>query len=90
MNKTDLISAIASETEITKVETKKVVDAFISVVSKTLKSGERVMIPGLGSFKVCQRPKRKGRNPRTGEPIVIKAKNVVKFNPASALECKVK
>lgn len=86
MNKAELISAIASHANLSKVDSKKAIDAFIAVTSEALQEGERVTLVGFGSFSVVERDARAGRNPRTGETIQIPAKRVVKFKAGSELE----
>ncbi|MBS3770095.1 MAG: HU family DNA-binding protein [Bacteroidales bacterium] len=85
MNKAELIDAIANEANLTKADAKKALDAFVDATTKSLKKGERVALVGFGSFSVARRSQRTGRNPQTGKPITIKAKNVVKFKPGSDL-----
>lgn len=86
MNKAELITAIAAQSNLTKIDSKKALDAFIHVAGETLKSGERLTLVGFGSFSVTERNARNGRNPRTGETIQIEAKKVVKFKPGAELE----
>jgi DNA-binding protein HU-beta len=90
MNKAELIDAIATNAELTKVDSKKALDAFIKAVSTALKKGEKVALVGFGSFSVSKRSARTGRNPRTGAAIKIAAKKVVRFKPGSELTTKVK
>lgn len=90
MNKAELISAIAAKSNLTKVDSKKALDAFISVAGETLKNGDRLTLVGFGSFSVTERNARSGRNPRTGATIQIEAKKVVKFKPGAELEEMVK
>lgn len=85
MNKADLIAAMAEESGLTKVDSKKALDAFLKVSAETLKKGDRVTLVGFGSFVVGTRAARTGRNPRTGTTIKIKAKKVVKFRPSIEL-----
>jgi len=89
MNKAELIDAIASETKLTKVDTKKTLDAFMKVTSGALKKGQRVALVGFGSFAVVKRSARTGRNPQTGKEIKIAAKKVVKFAPGAELKTNV-
>ena len=89
MNKAELIDAIASETKLTKVDSKKALDAFMKVTSGALKKGQRVALVGFGSFSVVKRNARTGRNPQTGKEITIAAKKVVKFSPGAELKTKV-
>lgn len=90
MNKAQLIDAIASEAKITKVDAKKALDAFIKVTGTSLKKGDKIALIGFGSFSVTKKPGRTGRNPHTGAPIKIAAKNVVRFKPGTELAAKVK
>ncbi|MDY6800364.1 MAG: HU family DNA-binding protein [Bacteroidales bacterium] len=85
MNKAELIDAIASGADLTKADAKKALDAFIKSTTGALKKGDRVALVGFGSFSVAKRNARTGRNPQTGKPITIKAKNVVKFKAGSDL-----
>ncbi len=85
MNKQELIEAIASESKLTKADSKKALDAFINQTSKALKKGDRVALVGFGSFSVAKREARKGRNPQTGKEIKIAAKKVCKFKAGSEL-----
>jgi DNA-binding protein HU-beta len=85
MNKAELIDAIAKDAKLTKADAKKALDAFVNSTTKALKKGERVALVGFGSFSVARRSERTGRNPQTGKPITIKAKNVVKFKAGSDL-----
>ena len=90
MNKAELIDAIASGAELSKVDAKKALDAFISATTEALKKDQRVALVGFGSFSVSSRAARKGRNPQTGKEIKIAAKKVVKFKAGSELSGKVK
>lgn len=79
MNKAELISAIAAESGLTKADSKKALEAFVSSVTKSLKSGDRVSLVGFGSFSVAERGERVGINPATKKAITIPAKKVIKF-----------
>ena len=86
MNKNELISSIASSTGLTKTDSAKALDAFVSVVSKTLKSGKEVRLVGFGTFGVSKRAATTGRNPRNGDTIKIPARKVAKFKPGKSLQ----
>ncbi len=86
MNKTDLIGAIAEDTELTKVDCEKAVNSFISIVSDTLADREKVQLIGFGTYSVVKRKARLGRNPSNGKPIKIKASKAVKFKPGKKLK----
>lgn len=85
MNKTQLIEAVAKEAGLTKADAASAVDALTGTVQKTLKKGDDVSITGFGKFSVTKRPRRKGRNPATGEQITIKASKAPKFSPGATL-----
>ncbi|OFX72086.1 MAG: DNA-binding protein [Bacteroidetes bacterium GWE2_29_8] len=85
MNKAELIDAIAAESKLTKADSRKALDAFISSTSKALKAGDKISLVGFGSFGVTERSERNGRNPQTGKVIVIPAKKVVRFKAGSEL-----
>lgn len=86
MNKTELIAALAKETELTKKDTAKILEALTATIKKQLQNGEKVTLIGFGSWEVRKREARKGRNPQTGKKITIKAKKVPKFNAGKALK----
>ena len=85
MNKGDLINEVAKVVS-TKKEAQAAVDCVFSTITKALKKKDTVTLIGFGTFKVEKRKARKGRNPRTGEAIKIKAKRVPKFVAGKALK----
>jgi DNA-binding protein HU-beta len=85
MNKAELVDAIASETQLSKVDSQKALDAFVNATTKALKKGDRVALVGFGSFSVSKRAARNGRNPQTGKAIKIAAKKVAKFKAGAEL-----
>mgnify|MGYP000448155118 CR=1 FL=1 len=86
MNKNELIDALATKSEITKKDASKVLEAFVATITDTLSDGEQIVLPGFGTFSVGMRSARKGRNPKTGEEIEIKASRVAKFKAGKALK----
>lgn len=86
MNKTDLVNYVASETNLTKKDAAKAVEAVFDGISNTLKSGGKVQLIGFGNFEVRERAARKGRNPQTGEEINISASKVPAFKAGKALK----
>lgn len=90
MNKTELVAAIAKEAELSKKDSEKALKAFIDVVSKSLKKGDKVQLVGFGTFEVAKRSARTGRNPQTGAAIKIKASKTPKFKAGKALKDLVK
>lgn len=89
MNKAELISAIAEQSGLSKVDSKKALDAFVSAVTKSLKAGDRVSLIGFGTFSVAERQARTGINPSTKKPIQIPAKKVAKFRPGAELSSEI-
>ena len=79
MNKTELVAAMAEQTNLSKKDAEAALKAFIDVVSEELKKGEKVQLVGFGTFEVSERAAREGRNPQTGETMEIKASKTPKF-----------
>lgn len=86
MNKTELVSAIAEKSELTKADAAKALDATLAAVTEAMEKGDSVAIIGFGTFKVGERSARTGRNPQTGAPMEIPAAKVPKFTPGKALK----
>lgn len=86
MNKTDLIEHIAKNADISKAAATRALDAMLGAVKGTLKKGGTVSLVGFGTFLVSKRAARKGRNPKTGDAIKIKAARVPKFRAGKALK----
>ena len=85
MNKGELVATIADQIGITKVQAELILNRVLSNLADAMEKGERVTIAGFGSFKVVGRAEQKGRNPQTGQSILIPAHNVVKFRPGKHL-----
>ena len=86
MSKAELVEKIAEQAKLTKVDAERAVNAFINVVSASLKAGDDVTLVGFGTFTTGDRAERQGRNPQTGAAITTSAKKVVKFKPGKALK----
>ena len=87
MNKTELINAIAAESGLSKADSKKALNGFLTAVSNELKNGGKVTLVGHGTYQIVEKAARKGINPKTKEPIQIAAKKVVKFKPGADFTC---
>ena len=85
MTKQDLIEKVA-ETGMSKKQAGVAVNAILDAIQDSLAAGEKVSLVGFGSFSVNKRDARTGRNPRTGEPLKIKAKKVPVFKAGKALK----
>lgn len=86
MNKTELIRAFAEFTKDEPDAAKATVNKLFSFLHAVLIKGEEVSLPYLGKLKVSTRPQRNGRNPSSGEILVIAPKRVVKFHPSAEFE----
>ena len=85
MNKSELVDALASKTKASKAEAGRVIEALFAtngVIASELKKGNKVQITGFGNFETRKRATRKGRNPRTGKEITIKASTATTSVPA--------
>ncbi len=86
MNKTDLISAVAEKSELSKKDTERFLKAFEEAVGEELAKGGKIQLVGFGTFEISSRKEREGRNPRTGEPIKIPSSKTVKFKAGKSLK----
>ena len=86
MNKTELIAEMAKETNLAKKDVEAVLKSFIDVVSSELKKGGKIQLVGFGTFEVSERAAREGRNPQTGETMMIEASKNPKFKAGKALK----
>lgn len=86
MNKTDLISAIAEHSELSKKDAEKALKAFTDVVTQELAKGEKIQLVGFGTFEVSERAAREGRNPQTGAVMNIAASKAPKFKAGKSLK----
>ncbi len=86
MNKSELIEKVSTALETTKAEAAKAVNAMLSTITSTLKKGQKVTIAGFGTFSVVKQKARKGKNPRTGESIKIRARKAPKFKAGKGLK----
>ena len=89
MNKAELIQALSTTTGLTKVDTEKTLNAFLTTVMDTVAEGQDVTLVGFGTFKAAPRAAREGRNPATGESLHIEASVLPKFVPGAAFKAKV-
>ena len=86
MNKTELIAAVAEETELSKKDAEKVIKAFTDVIAEEMAKGGKVQLVGFGTFEVSERAQREGRNPQSGAAMTIPASKVPKFKAGKALK----
>jgi DNA-binding protein HU-beta len=90
LNRTELVAAVASETNQSQATVNGVLDALFSTLAKSVAGGTKVTIPGWLAVEQTARAARTGRNPQTGEPIEIAASKSVKISAGSKLKAAVK
>lgn len=86
MTKADLIDQISDGTGLTKIETKAVVEGFMTAVRGAMREGKRIELRGFGVFEVQHRAPRTGRNPQTNEPVQIEERYKPVFRPSDKFE----
>ena len=87
MNKQELLVKVAGQhDDLSKKKVAEIVGDVFDAMKGSLQGGEKVAWPGFGTFNVNERAARKGRNPRTGQPIDIAASKTVKFKVSSTLK----
>ncbi|HRC87139.1 MAG TPA: HU family DNA-binding protein [Thermoanaerobaculia bacterium] len=85
--KTDIVNSVATQFEdVTKKQAGELVDAIFGYIGSCLKAGDRVQVPGFGTFALSERKAREGRNPSTGKKIKIKASKNVRFKAGKDLK----
>jgi integration host factor subunit alpha len=88
--KADLIDQVhASDPKLTKAQAREAVESILNLLKASLENGEDVLLSGFGKFNVRAKSVRKGRNPQTGESLMIDARKVVTFKPSAKLREKI-
>ena len=86
-NKADLVNELADQLDgVTKKQANEAIDVIFESITDKLAAGERVQIPGFGTFVVSARKERQGRNPKTNQPMTIPASNGVRFKAGKGLK----
>jgi integration host factor subunit beta len=86
MTKAELVEDVARAAELTKKDAERLVEIVFESIIDTLNQGEKIELRGFGSFRVRERGARRGRNPKTGDPVNIPAKRVPYFKPGKELK----
>lgn len=89
MSKAEFVEKVAKKGKMSKAEARRMVDLVFGEIEGTVKEARKsgkAVVPDLGTFSVGRRAARMGRNPRTGEPIKIKASKTLRFRAASSLK----
>jgi DNA-binding protein HU-beta len=90
MNKSELVTAVSTQAELSKKDAAKAVDALFESITSALANEEKIQLVGFGTFEVRERAARIGRNPQTGQEIQIAASKVPAFKPDKELKEAVK
>ncbi len=90
MTKADLVAQVAAKANLTKSAAERLLNATLESIQEVLVNEGKLTLTGFATFAVEERKERTGRNPRTGESIVIPASKVVKFRPGKTLKDAVK
>lgn len=86
MNKSDLIKIISDKTNISQEKSKDSLELILDIIKDGLVNDGKVMISGFGSWEIKERKEKKGRNPKTGEIIIIPPRKNIKFKIGKMLE----
>ncbi len=89
MNKAELIDTLAEQTDQTKADIARALDALIDTIEATVATGDKVQLVGFGTFETQHRAARTGRNPQTGAAIEIAEATLPKFSPGKAFKDRV-
>ena len=89
LNKADVVNAIHNQLDLPKHRSVELVESLLGIIKKTLQNGEDVLISGFGKFCVKDKDKRRGRNPQTGEDMMLGERRVVVFQCSQVLRDKI-
>jgi integration host factor subunit alpha len=89
LTKADIAQAISQKTHHAKTQSRQIVDTLFEIIRETLENGEDILISGFGKFTVREKQERRGRNPQTGEPIILSPRKAVTFKSSGTLKGKV-
>jgi integration host factor subunit alpha len=87
--KANLIESIYDQVGLSKTKSTQVIESALEIIKKTLENGEDVLISGFGKFSVKDKRGRRGRNPHTGEDLMLDARRVVTFKCSGVLRDKI-
>jgi integration host factor subunit alpha len=88
LTKADLVENVARE-GFTKKDSAKIVETVLELIKSTLKAGDEILISGFGKFCVKEKKQRRGRNPATGEDLILDARRVITFKCSPVLTDKI-
>jgi len=85
VTKAELVDEVGRQASLTRKHSEVIVDAVFSSILEALQRGDKIELRGFGSFRIRKRGSRTGRNPKTGEGVVVPAKRVPYFKPGKEL-----
>ena len=88
LTKADIVQIIINETDFPRYKSAQIVDQLLEIIKSTLANGEYVLISGFGKFCIHQKSERRGRNPATGEEMMLRSRKVVTFKCSGNLRDK--
>ena len=86
MTKIDLVNAVIDKIGFSKKESQDIVEQIFTIIKSSLEAGEKVKISGLGSWTVKDKKPRKGRNPQTGDELILDGRRVVGFKASAGMK----
>ena len=89
LTKLDMVESVAKQNGWPKAKSFEIVETLLEIIKKSLESGEDVMISGFGKFCVKKKKQRRGRNPATGEDMMLRPRKIVTFKWSGKLKDKV-
>lgn len=89
ITKIDIIEYLSDKYQLSKHDTKNVVENFLEEIRSSLESGHDVKLSGFGNFELRDKSSRPGRNPKTGDVVPVSARRVVSFKPGQKLRARV-
>ncbi|MDH4320737.1 MAG: integration host factor subunit alpha [Desulfobulbaceae bacterium] len=85
LTKADLVQKVYQNHNLTKAQAAEAVEAFLRISKNCLEQGEDLLVSGFGKFNVKEKNSRRGRNPQTGQELILDARKVVTFKPSGIL-----
>jgi len=85
LTKIQIVKSVCNQTGFSKNRSSEIVETLLEIIKSTLESGEDVMISGFGKFSIKQKKERRGRNPATGDDLMLAPRNVVTFKCSGKL-----
>ena len=89
LTKDKIITRLQTQMDISKQESRQIVDRLLEIMKDTLAQGEELLISGFGKFSVRQKSERRGRNPQTKESLVLSARKVLVFKSSGVLRARI-